>query len=87
MAGDALAAEEHLDRGGGEARPDAMADEGVRHAVVMPIDIDVVIEGDGALLPLGVTRTASAAARASPAGRAPRRRCAASPAVAGTADR
>ena len=53
MAGHALAAEEHFDGGGGEARPHAVADQGVRYAVVMPIDIDVVIERDGALLPLG----------------------------------
>jgi len=44
---------EHLDRGGGEPCPHAVADQGVRHAVVMPIDIDVVIEGDNAFLPLG----------------------------------
>ena len=53
VTGDALAPEEHLDGGGGEARPHAMADQGVRHAVVVAIDIDVVVEGDGAFLPLG----------------------------------
>lgn len=50
---DPLAAEEHFDGGSGEACPHAVADQGVRYAVVMPIDIDVVIEGDNALLPLG----------------------------------
>lgn len=54
MSGHAMAAQEHVHGGGREACPHTMADEGVRHAVVVVIDVDVVVEGDRALLPLGV---------------------------------
>src|SRR3954454_2525143 len=54
MAGDPLAAMEDLDRGGGDARLDLLADQLVRHAVVMLSDLDVVVEVDPAALPLGV---------------------------------
>ena len=53
MRGHALAPEERLHGAGAEARPDRVADQRVRHAVIVPIDIDVIVEGDEALLPLG----------------------------------
>jgi hypothetical protein len=54
MGGDALAVVEDLDRLLGRARPDLLAQEPVGHRVVMPVDLDVVVEPDGALLPLRV---------------------------------
>ena len=54
VGGHARTAEEDLHGGGRVARPHRVADECMRHAVVVPIDIDVVVEGDGALFPLGV---------------------------------
>src|SRR6185312_7017623 len=48
----ALAAEEHLHRGRREARPNAVADQRMRDAVVVAIDVNVVVEGDATLLPL-----------------------------------
>jgi len=54
VSGHALATEEDLHGGRCEACPDVMTDESVRDAVVVPVDIDVVVEGDGAFLPLGI---------------------------------
>ena len=54
MAGDPLAAMEDLDRGGGDPRLDLLADQLVRHAVVVLGDLDMVVEVDPAALPLGV---------------------------------
>ena len=45
---------EHLDRGGAEARPEFLAHQRMRYAVVMPIDIEVIIEGGAHTFPLGV---------------------------------
>ena len=44
MAGDALAGVQDLDRIVGDARLNALADQAVRHAVVMAVDVDVVID-------------------------------------------
>ena len=54
MAGDPLAAMEDLDCGGGDPRLDLLADQLVRHAVVVLGDLDVIVEVDPAALPLGV---------------------------------
>src|SRR6266481_5425949 len=54
MAGDAFAAMKDLDCRGGDARLDLLAEQLVRHAVVMLGDLDVVVETDPAALPLGV---------------------------------
>ena len=54
MAGDALSAMENLDRSIGEAGPQLLSQQGVRHRVVMLVDLDVVVETGAALLPLGV---------------------------------
>jgi hypothetical protein len=54
MAGDPLAPVEQLDRALGDARLDLLAQQAVRHRVIMAVDIDVVVESDAALAPLGV---------------------------------
>ena len=54
MAGDPLAAVEDLDCCGGNTRLDLMAQERVRHTVVMLGDLDVVVEADPAARPLGI---------------------------------
>ena len=54
MTGDALAAMENLDRGGGDPRLDLLADQLLRHAVVVLGDLDMIVEADAAALPLGV---------------------------------
>ena len=54
MAGDPLAAMEDLDRGGGDPRLDLLADQLVRHAVVVLGNLDMVVEVDPAALPFGV---------------------------------
>ena len=54
MRRDALAVVEDLDRLLRRARPDLLAQEPVGHRVVMAVDLDVVVEPDGALLPLRV---------------------------------
>src|ERR1700751_3855166 len=51
MHGDASRVEEALDSRGAEARLDLMADEVVRNAVVVTIDLDVVIDADARSLP------------------------------------
>jgi len=52
MAGDPFAAMKDLGCPGGDARLDLLADQLVRHAVVMLGDLDVIIEADAAALPL-----------------------------------
>src|SRR5205823_6133218 len=54
MAGDPFAAMKDLDRRGSDARLDLLAEQLVRHAVVMLGDLDVIVEADPAALPLGV---------------------------------
>ena len=54
VRGDAAALEEALDRRVGETRHDVLADQRVRHAVVMPVDLDVIVDADLRLGPLGV---------------------------------
>src|SRR5690348_18173411 len=51
MAGDPFAAMKDLDRYSGDTRLDLLADQLVRHAVVMLGDLDVVVEADAAALP------------------------------------
>ena len=53
MRGDAFAAMKDLDRAGGDARPDFLAQQLVRHRVVVLVDLDVVVEPDPAFLPFG----------------------------------
>ena len=54
MRGDAFAAMEDLDGGGGDPGLDLLARQGMRNAVVVLGDLDMVIEPDPAALPLGV---------------------------------
>src|SRR5580658_10335218 len=54
MTADPLATVEHLDRRGAEARPEFLSDEGMRHAVIVAVDIDVIIEGGAHTFPLGI---------------------------------
>ena len=54
MAGDPFAAVKDLDCRGGDARLDLLAEQLVRHAVVVFADLDMVVEADPAALPLGV---------------------------------
>jgi hypothetical protein len=54
MTGNALAAMENLDGRGGDPRFDLLADQLVRHAVEVLGNLDMVIEVDPAVLPLGV---------------------------------
>src|SRR5829696_943806 len=54
MTGDTLALVEQLDGALCDARLDLLSQQAVRHRVVMAIDIDVVVERDAALAPLGV---------------------------------
>ena len=53
MRGDALAAVEDLDRARRDARPHLLAQQLVRHRVVVLVDLDVVVEPDPAFLPFG----------------------------------
>src|SRR5262249_40227849 len=53
MRGNALAAEEDLDRARRDTRPDLLAQQLVRHRVVVLVDLDVIVEPDPAFLPLG----------------------------------
>ncbi len=54
VTGDPLATMEDLDRGNRDPHLDLLADQLVRHAVVMLGDLDVIVEADAAALPLGV---------------------------------
>ena len=54
MAGDALAAMEALDGVGGDAHVHLFFDERMGHGVVMAMDLDVIVDVDPGLLPLGV---------------------------------
>src|SRR5260370_14088621 len=45
---DALTLAEQLDRAGGDARLDLLADQPMRHRVVVAVDIDMVVEPDPA---------------------------------------
>ena len=69
MAGDALSPVEQLDGALGDARLELLAQHAMRHRVVMAIDVDVVVEADPALTPLGVdvgsTGKAASAGRSS----------------------
>ena len=53
VAGDALAAVQALHGGGGQAHVELATDEGVRDGVVVVLDLDVVVDVDPRLLPLG----------------------------------
>ena len=54
MTGDPFAAMKDLDCRDGDARLDLLAEQLMRHAVVMLGDLDVIVETDPAALPLGV---------------------------------
>ena len=54
MTGDALAAMEALDGVGGDAHVHLFFDERMGHGVVMAVDLDVIVDVDPGLLPLGV---------------------------------
>ena len=54
MGGDAIAAMEDLDGARRDPRPQLLAQQRVRHRVVVLLDLDVIIEADPALLPFGV---------------------------------
>ena len=54
MAGHALAAAEDLDGGGGQARPELLADQFVRDRVMVPLEPDVVVQPDRRLAPVGM---------------------------------
>src|SRR5215475_1606502 len=53
MCGNALAAMEDFDRARRDTRPDLLAQQLVRHRVVVLVDLDVIVEPDPAFLPLG----------------------------------
>ena len=53
MRGDPLAAVEDFDGARCDARPNLLAQQLVRHRVIVLVDLDVVIEPDPALLPFG----------------------------------
>src|SRR5260370_14477554 len=53
MRGDALALGEDLDRPAGETDLDGIAREAIGHAVIMPVDVDVIVDADPAGAPLG----------------------------------
>ena len=53
MRGNPLAAVEDFDRARGDARPHLLAQQLVRHRVIVLVDLDVVIEPDPAFLPFG----------------------------------
>src|SRR5579859_7074929 len=53
MRGNALAAVEDFDRTRRDTRPDLLAQQLVRHRVVVLVDLDVIIEPDPAFLPRG----------------------------------
>jgi len=50
----ALALAEQLDRVCGDARIELLADQPVRHRVVVPVDVDVIVETDPAQTPFGI---------------------------------
>ena len=52
--GDALAPAEQLDRALGDAGIELLADQPVRHRVVMPVNVDVVVEPDPPHPPFGI---------------------------------
>ena len=54
MGGDALAAMEQLDGARRDPRPHLLAEQLMRHRVVVLVDLDVVVEPEPAFLPLGV---------------------------------
>ena len=54
MHRDALAFAEQLERVGGDARVELLADQPVRHRVIVRVDIDVIIARDAADPPLGI---------------------------------
>ena len=53
VSSDAAALEEDLNGGGGEAGFDLLVDTAVGNAVVVAVDLDVVVDVDPRLLPLG----------------------------------
>src|SRR6185437_6207952 len=54
MDGDAIALMEKLDGPRGDPRPQCLAQQRMRHRVVVLLDLDVIIEASLALLPFGV---------------------------------
>jgi hypothetical protein len=54
MHRDAPALAKQLDCVGGDARVELLADQPVRHRVVVPVDVDVIIEIDPAQTPFGI---------------------------------
>ena len=71
VGGDAAALEEALGRGVGEAHHDVLADQRMRHAVVMAVTVGMIVEADFALSTRRI-RTALTVTGASPAGPSPR---------------
>ena len=54
MHRDALALAEQLDRVRGDARIELLADQPVRHRVVVPVNVDVIIKANPAQTPFGI---------------------------------
>jgi hypothetical protein len=54
VAGDAFALEQQFDHLGGQPNIELLFDQGIRDRVVMPIDLDMVIDIDAGTSPLGV---------------------------------
>src|SRR6202051_2766085 len=54
MSSDSIAAMEDLDGARADPCPHLLAQQRVRHGVIMPLDFDVVIEADPAFLPFRV---------------------------------
>ena len=69
MGGHALALEEALHRGGGEAHVELVAHQMVRHAVVVAVDVHVVINVHRGALPFGELVALLAAGASWPGGR------------------
>ena len=75
MGSDAPALVEDLDAMGADADIDLVAGQGMGDAVEGVMDLDVVVDVDAGLAPLGETRSAGSAAASGRVGRAPRTNC------------
>ena len=77
VGGDAPAAMEQLDGLGGDPRLDLLADQLMRDRVVVPGDLDVVVDAGSAFLPLGILVGPAGQRLAGPADRSCSKQCAA----------
>ena len=54
MGGDPLAARKAFDRGDGQANLDLAFDESGGNGIIMPVNLDVIIDPDARLAPFGI---------------------------------